>query len=93
MSQKRDYNDEYKKARRAVIKRDKNKCQMPGCDGKCRKKQVHHISRWADMPGARYDVSNLILLCVNCHREITGKEVIYSGIFRSIILNKLKGKK
>ena len=66
---------------------------MPACNGKCRKKEVHHLSRWADMPGARYDISNLILLCADCHKSIKDRESLYAGMFRQIILNKLKGKK
>lgn len=91
MTSKRQDSDEYKNARRDTLKRDKHKCQMPGCKYRGRKLEVHHISRWVDMPGARYDITNLITLCTNCHSSIKNKEHIYATMFRQIILNKLKG--
>ena len=82
---KRDYNCPiYKSARLKVLKRDKRRCQMPGC--KCRRKlQVHHIERWSDASWLRYEVFNLITLCRKCHDSINGKESHYIGLFKSII--------
>ena len=40
---RRDYSDPiYKDFRKSVLKRDKFKCQMPGCKNK-KNLQVHHI--------------------------------------------------
>lgn len=81
----RDYNDPvYRQFRRDVIKRDKGKCQMPGCNKK-RFLQVHHISKWSGASSLRYEISNGITLCRHCHQSITGKESHYEKLFREII--------
>jgi 5-methylcytosine-specific restriction endonuclease McrA len=69
---------------KAVRKRDKNKCQMPGCK-KRRKLQVHHILEYSKYVYLRTDPGNAILLCESCHKSIKGKEMYYSQLFNSII--------
>ncbi len=81
----RDYNDPvYAEWRRRVFKRDKHKCQMPGCEYK-RALNAHHIKRWADAPYLRYDVDNGITLCYRCHKEVTGSEGHYEHLFADIV--------
>ena len=82
---RRDYSDPiYKDFRKSVLKRDKFKCQMPGCKNK-KNLQVHHISKWTGASALRYEVSNGITLCKYCHKEITGKESHYEHLFREIL--------
>lgn len=87
---KRDYNDPvYRKFRKDVIKRDKGKCQMPGCKAS-KFLQVHHVSKWSGASALRYEVSNGITLCKRCHNQITGKETHYENLFREIINGKIQ---
>jgi len=82
---RRDYNDEqYKKFRIHVLKRDKFKCQMPNCKTK-KNLHVHHIKTWATASSLRYEPKNGITLCKRCHKSITGKESHYETLFREII--------
>ncbi len=77
----RNYSDpSYKKFRTDVLKRDKFTCKMcksKGIKGKRKKLYVHHIRKWASASSLRYEVSNGISLCYNCHKEVTGKEEHY----------------
>ena len=86
----RNYNDEpYKIFRSKVRKRDGYKCKMPGCT--CKKNlQVHHIRPWSKNIMLRYDISNGITLCKNCHKQITGKEHFYAQMFEDIINDQSK---
>ena len=81
----RDYNDQvYKEWRKKVYKRDKFKCQMPGC--KCKRYlQAHHIRKWSNASMLRYDVDNGITLCKKCHKEVTGCEHQYESLFMEIV--------
>lgn len=84
---KRNYNDdEYKKFRKNVTKRDKNTCQMPGCGSK-KKLQVHHIRPWSKAASLRYEESNGITLCKQCHDSIKNKEHFYEPMFIEIVSN------
>jgi hypothetical protein len=83
----RNYDDPlYKKWRIDIYKRDKFKCQWPGCSAS-KKLNAHHIKRWADCPGLRYDVNNGITLCKDHHKSITGLETYYESVFLKIIAN------
>lgn len=80
---KRDYSDPaYKEFRLSVLKRDKFLCQM--CKSK-KRLNVHHIIKWSLASSLRYDVSNGITLCGDCHKSINGKESSYIQYFMSII--------
>lgn len=82
---RRDYNnEEYRKFRLSVLKRDRFKCQMPNCKSK-KNLNVHHIKTWANASSLRYEPSNGITLCNHCHKLITGKESHYETLFREII--------
>lgn len=83
----RDYDKVYAKFRKIVRKRDKNKCQMPGCKAK-KELQVHHVMLWADCPNLRYEPRNGILLCKKCHQFIKNKEHHYIELFTRIVNEK-----
>lgn len=79
----------YEEARQRVLKRDKHACQMPGCKCKNRRKlQVHHILEYSRFPSLRVMDSNLITLCIKCHKSIRGKERFYVQMFNSIVNSK-----
>ena len=80
----RNYADPaYKKFRTDVLKRDKFTCKM--CKTKKKKVYVHHIRKWASASSLRYEVSNGITLCYNCHKEVTGKEHHYESYLLGLI--------
>jgi 5-methylcytosine-specific restriction endonuclease McrA len=82
---KRNYDDpQYEQFRKDVLKRDKRMCQMPGCKSR-RNLHVHHIKKWASASSLRYDINNGITLCKFCHKMVTGKEIHYEHLFKSII--------
>lgn len=76
----------YLEFRLAVIKRDKGKCQFPGCKKKTR--MVHHIVRYADSAYLRHEPKNGICLCQEHHKQVTGKEQHYQSLFQSIVRDK-----
>lgn len=59
---------EYKNWRREVFARDNYTCQK--CNRKGLRIQAHHIESWSDNPDIRYDVTNGITLCIDCHRDV-----------------------
>ena len=61
--------------RRAVFQRDNWACQECGVQG-CRKYPVnaHHIKSFAKYPELRFEVSNGITLCEDCHKPLKGEE-------------------
>ena len=87
---RRNYEDpEYKKVRKKVYARDNFTCQWPGCNSK-KRLNAHHIRRWSDFPGLRFDVNNMITLCYSHHKMITGMESIYESVFYKILQDKKK---
>ena len=76
-----------KQWKKTIRRRDRRKCQFPGCCEK-RKLQCHHIVRWVDCAELRYDINNGILLCQYHHQIITGQETIYAPIFIDIVSRK-----
>jgi predicted restriction endonuclease len=82
---KRNFKDpQYVKWRKQVYSRDKNTCQWPGCNVK-KKLNAHHIKRWSDFPGLRFEIKNGITLCHIHHKLIKGMEELYEGIFYKIV--------
>jgi 5-methylcytosine-specific restriction endonuclease McrA len=75
----------YRNWRKQVLKRDKYKCQMPGCKRKGKRMQTHHIRKWSAASSLRYEVSNGITLCWDCHKEVNKKEHLYERMFLEII--------
>lgn len=55
---------QYTEWRSAVYERDQYTCQECGANGKL---VAHHIKQWAHHPDLRFDVSNGITLCNDCH--------------------------
>lgn len=60
---------EYKAWRKAVFDRDSYTCQMCG-DNKGGNLNAHHIKAYKDYPKLRYEVSNGMTLCEQCHIKI-----------------------
>lgn len=58
----------YREWRTAVFARDNYTCRKCG-DSKGGNLHAHHVKSWADHPELRYDVSNGVTLCVDCHQE------------------------
>jgi len=86
---RRDFEDPiYKDWRIKVYKRDKFKCQMPGCKKKNRGLNAHHIQKWASASTLRYDIDNGITLCRMCHERVTGHEQHYQRLFQDIVRRK-----
>jgi len=56
---------EYKQWRSDVFKRDDWTCQTCQCRGKYL--EAHHIKRWSEYPELRYELSNGVTLCRECH--------------------------
>jgi predicted restriction endonuclease len=82
---RRDYKDPlYVKWRKAVYKRDNHQCQWPGCTSRS-KLNAHHIKRWSDFPGLRFQERNGITLCYKHHKMIKDMEHIYEGILYKIV--------
>jgi transcription elongation factor Elf1 len=76
MNNERD-TPQYKEWRLKVLKRDKFKCRK--C-GKKTKLYCHHIKTWASYPALRYDPSNGIALCGNCHKQMWGSELSWESL-------------
>lgn len=87
----RNYRDpNYIKWRNEVLKRDKYKCQFPGCRCRGRRKvQTHHIRRWAEFPALRFTSQNGITLCYDHHKMIQGKEDYYMSLFDKILIEQI----
>jgi 5-methylcytosine-specific restriction endonuclease McrA len=84
----RNYSDPaYKQFRMDVLKRDKFNCKMCKASGKRKKMYVHHIRKWANAASLRYETSNGITLCYNCHKEVTGKEEHYEYYLLGLLEN------
>jgi len=70
--------------RNRVYKRDDWTCKL--CGSRSRSKNLitlncHHIKRFNDYPELRFEVSNGVTLCEDCHRKTMAKEEIYESIF------------
>ena len=59
---------EYKHWRNSVFARDDYTCQICGKRGG--ELQAHHLERWSECKGKRYEVNNGMTLCKECHKEV-----------------------
>lgn len=59
---------EYTEWRTSVFERDNYTCRY--CGERGNKLNAHHILRWADCKGERFNISNGITFCVECHKKI-----------------------
>lgn len=57
-------NPQYPVWRKLVFERDGYQCRDCGTGGRL---QAHHVKEWADFPEQRFDVSNGLTLCDDCH--------------------------
>ena len=78
--------DDWDEQRILVLIRDNFKCQWPGCSASKKGLNAHHIKRWSDCPGLRYEINNGITLCKNHHKMIEGNETSYEAIFFKIVV-------
>lgn len=82
----RNYQDpQYKKWRQLIKKRDNHTCRWPHCNSK-KKIHAHHINKWADFPGLRYNLLNGITLCKVHHDFIKNNEENYAPFFLKLVL-------
>ena len=73
------YTFEYKEWRRNVFKRDNYTCKECGAKsskGKYTYLTAHHIKEFGKHPKLRHDVNNGITLCLQCHSQRTGHEML-----------------
>lgn len=83
----RDFKDKnWIKVRNRTFARDKYRCKWCG-KTRTRKNviQAHHIKTWAAAPLLRFEISNLITLCYECHQKVWGKEREFESLFKSLI--------
>jgi hypothetical protein len=82
----RNYQDpQYKQWRQLIKKRDNHTCRWPHCNSK-KKIHAHHINKWADFPGLRYNLLNGITLCKVHHDFIKNNEENYAPFFLKLVL-------
>tara|TARA_B100002019_G_scaffold73571_1_gene63557 strand:+ start:10245 stop:10517 length:273 start_codon:yes stop_codon:yes gene_type:complete len=83
----RFYDKQYKQWIKNIFARDKYQCQWPNCKHRRTKLNAHHIKKWSDYPGLRFDLSNGITLCKEHHDLIKNNEENYEMFFFKIISN------
>jgi len=69
---------EYREWRQAVLKRDGKRCRT--CQS-TENLEVHHIKPFGDFPDLQTDVDNGVVLCQQCHQNVTGEELEYAKLF------------
>ncbi len=57
---------EYKVFRASVLRRDRRMCRECGSTGHL---EIHHIKGFTRNPELRFDLNNVITLCVSCHAK------------------------
>lgn len=65
---------QYRDWRTLVFTRDSYTCQSCG-DDRGGNLQCHHIKAWANYPDLRYEVSNGVTLCRDCHERVHLKPI------------------
>jgi transposase len=77
--------------RRIVFERDDYICQI--CGDESRKIEANHIKLFSEHKELRFEPSNGITLCEECHHSIRGKEEELEDLFTSIVSSKHISKK
>ena len=72
-SQKRDFR--YQDWRNSVIERDGSKCTI--CSKFCMYPITHHIEHASENESLKYDISNGVTLCYDCHMTVHNKVSYY----------------
>ena len=77
---------EYREWRLSVFIRDSFTCQLCSAE-RCATVEIeaNHIQTWRNCPSRRYDVSNGITLCTECHRGICSREHEFEGRFTALV--------
>jgi len=57
---------QYKELKKEALKRDCYKCQL--CSSN-KKLELHHVKEWCNYPDLRYDITNVQILCKECHKK------------------------
>ena len=47
--------------------------------------EVHHLITWANSPTLRYERTNGICLCKQCHKQVTGYESSYATYLNELV--------
>lgn len=68
LKENRSANIDYDLWREAIFKKFNNTCQLCGKTGGSM--HAHHKKEYANNPEKRYDISNGILLCADCHKKL-----------------------
>ena len=71
---------QYKEWRKSVFERDNFTCQMPNCGQRGGDLEAHHIKSWHEYPELRYEVSNGVTLCKDCHNKTKWHEEEFMGV-------------
>lgn len=79
----------WKDIRIKILIRDKYRCKI--CNAN-KKLEIHHIIPVSIKEELALDVNNLICLCINCHRRLRYKELVFSSLFKKLIKNELLDK-
>lgn len=77
---------EWSKTVSVVWKRDKAKCRRCGIRAKESPMHIHHVASFR-FKALRSDPSNLVLLCIECHRFVHSRKNVKSEYIRENILD------
>jgi len=64
----------WKELAKSILKRDNYTCQQ--CGNTKGNYNVHHIKEWSRFPKLRFEPTNLITLCIKCHKKEHSKGVV-----------------
>lgn len=67
--------------RKAVMKRDRGFCRV--CHA-TERLEAHHIKPFRSHPDVRWEVTNGITLCRDCHVKVTNREMDYAELLAAI---------
>jgi len=63
-------------------------CEAKSGNGKKITLNAHHIKTWSEYPDLRWDISNGICLCKECHDQTKGREKEFEKLFIALIENR-----